>query len=252
MNVLLPSELEKFVSEKIEIGLFDSANEGILEGLKLLKERDEAPALRLEGLRRAIQIGIDQADEGRVSTFDESTLEGVKSKERRRDGPAGWRSESMKEPLLTDEAMGDLDDVRWFIAGRRDEATADRIASNILAKCRAHARFPETGRSRAELAAGLLSFPISPYVVFYRPIEGTIQVLRILHGSRDTDSIMRSDPADRRQDPIRPWNAGSAGMAREEEKPSRNVGAKSKEDEGIVVLCFKVLMMPRSSVPGCS
>ena len=102
----------------------------------------------------------------------------------------------MREPLLTDEAMADLEDLWWFIAGRRDEATADRIASSILGKCRSHARFPETGRSRDELAPGLRSFPASPYVVFYRPVEGTIQVIRILHGSRDTDSIMRSDQAD--------------------------------------------------------
>jgi antitoxin ParD1/3/4 len=84
MNVLLPSELEKFVTEKIESGLFRSGNDVILEGLKLLKERDEAQESRLEELRRDVRIGIDQADEGRVSDFDESTLEGVKARGRRR------------------------------------------------------------------------------------------------------------------------------------------------------------------------
>jgi toxin ParE1/3/4 len=102
----------------------------------------------------------------------------------------------MNEPLLTDEAMADLEEIWCFIAGRRDESTADRIASTILGKCRSHARFPETGRSRDDLTPGLRSFPVSPYVVFYRPAKHTIQVVRILHGSRDTDSIMRSDLAD--------------------------------------------------------
>ena len=84
MNVLLPSELEKFVTEKIESGLFHSANDVILEGLKLLKERDEAQTVLLEGLRREIRIGIEQADGGRVSDFDESTLEEIKARGRRR------------------------------------------------------------------------------------------------------------------------------------------------------------------------
>jgi antitoxin ParD1/3/4 len=84
MNVLLPSELEKFVTEKIESGHFHSANDVILEGLKLLKERDEAQGLRLEELRRDIWIGIDQADGGRISKFDESTLEEIKTRGRQR------------------------------------------------------------------------------------------------------------------------------------------------------------------------
>jgi toxin ParE1/3/4 len=102
----------------------------------------------------------------------------------------------MNEPLLTDEALADLEEIWSYIAGRRDESTADRMAASILGKCRSHARFPETGRSRDELAPGLRSFPVSPYVVFYRPVAESIQVLRILHGSRDTDSIMRSDQVD--------------------------------------------------------
>ena len=84
MTVLLPSELERFVLEQIDSGLFESANDVILEGLKLLKERDEARASRLEELRREIQIGIDQADAGRVSVFGESTLEEVRTRGIRR------------------------------------------------------------------------------------------------------------------------------------------------------------------------
>jgi hypothetical protein len=43
-------------------------------------------------------------------------------------------------------------------------------------------------------------------------------------------------------------------MAKKKAKPSKPVGKdlKKKEDEEIVVLCFKVLMMPRPPVPGCS
>ena len=52
-------------------------------------------------------------------------------------------------------------------------------------------RFPETGQAREELAAGLRSFPVAPYVVFFRPSADTIEVLRVLHGRRDLRRNMR-------------------------------------------------------------
>jgi toxin ParE1/3/4 len=91
----------------------------------------------------------------------------------------------MKEPRLTDQAKDDLREIWYSIASGRDDKTADRVVTQILDKCESHAQFPEGGRLRAELSAGLRSFSVRPYVVFYRPFEGTIVVLRILHGRRD-------------------------------------------------------------------
>jgi toxin ParE1/3/4 len=50
------------------------------------------------------------------------------------------------------------------------------------------------GRARTELAANLRSFVVLPFVVFYRPCEDTIEVIRVLHGSRDIDSSMMGNP----------------------------------------------------------
>jgi toxin ParE1/3/4 len=47
----------------------------------------------------------------------------------------------------------------------------------------------EAGRERPELAPRLRSFPAGRYVLFYRPIGGGIEIVRVLHGSRDIDSI---------------------------------------------------------------
>jgi toxin ParE1/3/4 len=98
----------------------------------------------------------------------------------------------MKEPELTDEAKADLKDIWYDIARRCDEATAERMTITILTKCRSHAQYPETGRSREEWAPGVRSFPVRPYVVIYRPVQDTIQVLRILHGRRNLDRIMKT------------------------------------------------------------
>jgi toxin ParE1/3/4 len=99
----------------------------------------------------------------------------------------------MNEPTLSDLAKDDLAEIWTTIAQARDERTAERMTRKILAKCRSHAQFPETGRSREDILPGLRSFPVRPYVVFFRAEEETILVLRVLHGRRDVESIMSAE-----------------------------------------------------------
>jgi toxin ParE1/3/4 len=47
---------------------------------------------------------------------------------------------------------------------------------------------PLMGRAREELSPGLRSFPFGRYVIFYEPIEGGIDVVRLLHSARDVDA----------------------------------------------------------------
>lgn len=96
----------------------------------------------------------------------------------------------MMQPILTDMAKDDLVDIWATIAEARDERTADRMNRKILAACLSKAAFPETGRLRDEIAPGLRSTVVHPYVVFFRPAGETIVVLRILHGHRDVEQIM--------------------------------------------------------------
>ena len=82
MNISLTPELEKYVSSKVESGMYHTASEVIREGLRLLKEKEELHQRKLSDLRAAIQEGIDQADRGRVSPFNEQTLKEVKARGR--------------------------------------------------------------------------------------------------------------------------------------------------------------------------
>ena len=50
-------------------------------------------------------------------------------------------------------------------------------------------RFPCLDQNRDEIGPGLRSFVVSPYVVFYRQVEDTIEVLRVLHGARDLGGV---------------------------------------------------------------
>lgn len=45
------------------------------------------------------------------------------------------------------------------------------------------------GRMREILSAGLRSFPVGRYVIFYRPLQDGIDVVRVLHGTRDLEAV---------------------------------------------------------------
>ncbi len=70
MNVALPPEIERLVREKVESGLYPSADEVFREAMRLLEDRDRLRAMRIEELRKEIAIGIEQADRGEVAPFD--------------------------------------------------------------------------------------------------------------------------------------------------------------------------------------
>ena len=90
----------------------------------------------------------------------------------------------MSEPKLTEQAEADLDELWAYIAANNPSA-ADRMVDAVLEGSRKHVRFPGMGQNRDDVRPGLRCFVVSPYVVFYRPLEDTIEVLRILHGARD-------------------------------------------------------------------
>ena len=58
MNVSLTSELEKFVSAKVDSGRYNSASEVVREALRLLEEHDQA---------RSVQLGRVQPGAGSPS-----------------------------------------------------------------------------------------------------------------------------------------------------------------------------------------
>lgn len=75
MNVSLTPELEKFVTQKVESGLYQSASEVIREGLRLLDDHDRLRELHLSEVRKKIQIGLDQLDRGEGIPGDQASAQ---------------------------------------------------------------------------------------------------------------------------------------------------------------------------------
>ncbi len=89
-------------------------------------------------------------------------------------------------------AKSDLVEI-WDYIADDSEARADAFVDMIDQKLQALASSPGMGRARDEIAEGLRSFPVGRYVIFYRPIPEGVEIVRVLHGSRDIDVLFQPD-----------------------------------------------------------
>jgi toxin ParE1/3/4 len=95
----------------------------------------------------------------------------------------------IKRPL----ARSDLAEI-WDYIADDNERRADAFVDLIDRKFQELARHPNMGLSREELGEGLRSFPVGRYVIFYQVIPGGVEIIRVLHGSRDLNAIF--NPSD--------------------------------------------------------
>jgi toxin ParE1/3/4 len=56
-------------------------------------------------------------------------------------------------------------------------------------QCQILAEMPTMGRTRPELPGHVRSFVFARYVIFYRPNADGVEIVRVLHGSRDLGQI---------------------------------------------------------------
>lgn len=84
MKLELPSALNRFVTELVDSGLYESESEVVREGLRLLKEREDLRGSALDSLRAELALGMGDAAAGRVKLFDRRVVERIKANGRKR------------------------------------------------------------------------------------------------------------------------------------------------------------------------
>jgi toxin ParE1/3/4 len=95
----------------------------------------------------------------------------------------------MPRLLKRPEAENDLDEIWWYIA-QDSLHNADKFLDLIQERCLALVNFPKMGISRDELNPGLRSHPVGNYLIFYFPLEDGIDIVRVIHGSRDIENLL--------------------------------------------------------------
>lgn len=96
----------------------------------------------------------------------------------------------MTPPIYTSAARSDIASRIRYLA-RRTVRGIDSFLDSVYAEVTRHSEFPEMGIPRDDIRPGLRCCVAGRFVVFYRRLGDGIQVLRVLHGSRDVEAIMR-------------------------------------------------------------
>jgi toxin ParE1/3/4 len=106
-----------------------------------------------------------------------------------------------KEPIVakSQQAAWDVLEIAEYLARQSSLAAANRFVNAAQRTMERLARMPGIGNRWEDDDPELANVRVCPisryrkYLVFYRPIEGGIEVLRILHGARDITTILRGD-----------------------------------------------------------
>lgn len=97
----------------------------------------------------------------------------------------------MSSCYFSSDAARDLQGIYDSIASENHRAALE-VIDKIDRACEMLAEFPLAGRNRFELALRLRCFPSEAYLIFYRPRNDGVEVIRVLHGARDYEKLLRS------------------------------------------------------------
>jgi toxin ParE1/3/4 len=98
----------------------------------------------------------------------------------------------MSSYFLTDAAVKDLDDICEYI-GQQNLKASSKLFDDIRKKCKLVANFPNMGKSYNKLSVNLRGFVVEDYVVFYYPRKDGIDIVRIVSGYWDLESLFLED-----------------------------------------------------------
>lgn len=93
---------------------------------------------------------------------------------------------------ISTQAAQDIENIWKYVAPNNLKA-ANRLFDTLRESFPKLAKFPQMGRERSELAPFLRSFLVKNYLIFYRPIDEGIEIVRILHGSQEIETIFQDE-----------------------------------------------------------
>ncbi len=94
----------------------------------------------------------------------------------------------MPQPIVSPLAENDLVEIALFIA-RDKPLAAEEFIAHIEAQFAVLAEHPGPGEAQPALGPKVRRFTLGNYLIFFRPREATVEVLRVLQGSRNIRSL---------------------------------------------------------------
>jgi toxin ParE1/3/4 len=91
--------------------------------------------------------------------------------------------------ILAQQAKDDLVEI-WLYIAADSPSMADKFIDYLYEQAGKLCSNPELGRKRDELITGIRSLPVKRYLIFYRITENNIEIVRVLSGYRDIDTLL--------------------------------------------------------------
>lgn len=98
----------------------------------------------------------------------------------------------MKQHIISPEASLDLSEIIDYFTIRNIEA-GERFIDEFEKKCKYLANFPNMGRSYANIKPNLRGVPLDGYIILYRIINSGIEIVRVVSGYRNLESLFAED-----------------------------------------------------------
>lgn len=98
----------------------------------------------------------------------------------------------MKQHIISPEASLDLSEIIDYFVIRNIEA-GERFVDEFEKKCKYLANFPNMGRSYASIQPNLRGVPLDGYIIFYRITDSGIEIVRVVSGYRNLESLFAED-----------------------------------------------------------
>ncbi|OHC69621.1 MAG: addiction module toxin RelE [Rhodocyclales bacterium GWA2_65_20] len=97
----------------------------------------------------------------------------------------------MAAVMFSPKSRQDLLDIGDHIA-KDSRANARRFIGKLMEQCKRIGRAPLGYTSREDLTPGLRMAALGHYVVFFRLIDRTVRIERVLHGARNLPAVLGS------------------------------------------------------------
>jgi toxin ParE1/3/4 len=90
---------------------------------------------------------------------------------------------------FTDPAENDLSEIGAFIA-QDSPVNASRFIESLYERCVLLTQNPLSGRARNDIGVGLRSIIFGRYVILYHVLGDCLEIVRVIHGSRDIPRVL--------------------------------------------------------------
>lgn len=98
----------------------------------------------------------------------------------------------MASVTFSPKSRHDLIDIGDYIA-RDSRANARRFVDRLMDRCQRIRHAPLSYPGREDLAPGLRMAALGRYVIFFRVLDDTVRIERVLHGARNLPGMLAPD-----------------------------------------------------------